>query len=142
MSLYHHMPFENTIEPEVKAIKKIQKIFSLMFLLGIFGFVSIAFAGSTWPERAVPPGVCADSRIVEVVASESTTLLPYWNRTKIVIGQANGVSEKFRVAIGTSTVDTDLPMLTSYEASFKGSVFLAVQTATATAKLNVSQFQE
>jgi len=44
--------------------------------------------------------------------------------------------------VATSTMDTDMPKRTSFTANIKGSCFFSVQTATDTAKLLISQYQE
>ena len=93
-------------------------------------------------ERTLPAGTCADARIVEFVASGSTVISPYWTKARVMIEPAEGVTEKFRVAIGSTTVDTDFPMRTSFDMSFRGSVFLSVQTATDTANFLVTQVRE
>ncbi len=93
-------------------------------------------------ERTLPVGTCADARIVELVASGSTVISPYWTKVRVMIEPADGVTEKFRVAIGSTTVDTGFPMRTSFDMSFRGSVFLAVQTATDTANFLITQVRE
>jgi hypothetical protein len=100
------------------------------------------YAQSPGIEVTIPHGTCVTMDVFEIEASGSTRIYPNWARTKFVIEQAEGVSEKFRVTVATSTIDPDLPMRTSFSTSVKGSCFFAVQTATATAKLLISQYQE
>jgi|GEM_PF-5186239 len=117
-----------------------QRISYLLLIMALL--CCVVFAQSPGPERSVLPGTCVSMEIVEVEASGSTIIYPYWPRTKLTVEPAEGVSEKFRVTVATSTIDTDLPMKTSFTANVKGSCFFAVQTATNTAKLLISQFQE
>ncbi|OQA30204.1 MAG: hypothetical protein BWY57_02978 [Betaproteobacteria bacterium ADurb.Bin341] len=116
-------------------------LFALM-LIGVIG-LAISIAEPIFGvERTLPAGTCADARIVEFVASGSTVISPYWTKVRVMIEPADGVTEKFRVAIGSTTVDTDFPMRTSFDMSFRGSVFLSVQTATDTANFLVTQVRE
>jgi hypothetical protein len=108
--------------------------------------ICISTAITVWgqspgPERTLPRGD-ADCRLIEIVASQSVTILPYWNKSRIILEQADGVTEKFRVAIGTTTVDTSFPMRTSYDLSIRGSTFFAIQAATDTANLVITQVRE
>lgn len=100
------------------------------------------YAQSPGIEVSIPHGTCVTMNVIEVEASGSTRIYPHWPRTKLVIEQAEGVSEKFRVTVATTTVDVNLPMRAGFSANVKASCFFAVQTATATAKLLISQYQE
>lgn len=121
-------------------IRKSYMIFAVLFCT--ISTILILNAPSFGVERTLPAGTCADARIVEFVASGSTVISPYWPKVRVQIEPADGVTEKFRVAIGSTTVDTDFPMRTSFDMSFRGSVFLSVQTATDTANFLVTQVRE
>jgi hypothetical protein len=79
--------------------------------------------------------------VVEIEASGSTRIYPHWPRTQLLIEQADGVSEKFRAIVATSTMDTDLPLRDSYSVDIKGSAVFAIQTATDTAKFVITQIK-
>ena len=106
----------------------------LMFLV----VAAVAFSQDAVIER-IMPSWSADARVIEVTASESLVINPFWNKCEFKLEQAEGVTEKFRVAVGTTTVSLDLPLRDSFSISAKGPILLAVQTSTDTAKLVMTQ---
>lgn len=93
-------------------------------------------------QRNLPAGASAFTEIIDITASEPTVIPSIWNRSSITVEQASGESETFRFAVGTSTVDLDLPLVEGVSVSFRSSGFIAVQAATSPLKLAVYHVKE
>lgn len=88
-------------------------------------------------ERTLPAGLTSYTEVIDVVASQSTLIDPIWSNSTVSIMQAYEETDKFRVALGTSTVDAELPLLDSFSVTFSSGGFLALQAATDTIRVAV-----
>jgi hypothetical protein len=93
-------------------------------------------------ERTLPAGATGHTEIIDVDDSEAIVIPAIWNQSTISISQAHNETGTFRIAIGTSTVDPDLPLIESVAISFGSSGFVAVQSGSGTVKLAVYHVKE
>ncbi len=94
------------------------------------------------PGRTMPAGATGLTEIVTATASEPLLISAIWNNCSISVLQANNETGKFRAALGTSTVDVDLPQLETLSVSFRSGGFVAIQAASDSVKLAIYHAKE
>jgi hypothetical protein len=129
----------------MKRLKEYPGFIGFVFALGIACLVSLVVtvaAQAQGATRVLPAGATGYTEIIEVLASESYVIPAIWNNSTISIKQAEGTTEKFRVAIGTSTVDPLLPLVDSVSISFRSGGFVALKAETASSVVAVYHVKE
>lgn len=122
--------------------EKTQVLYAAVGLFVIFCLFAMGVAHAQSATKVLPAGATGYTEIVEVLASEPYVIPAIWNNATISVKQAQGTTEKFRVAIGTSTIDTLLPLVDSVSVSFRSGGFIALKAETASAVVAIYHVKE